>query len=208
MVDAAAAAGHREQREQWEIRPCQPSPFFLEATGYTTYKTPGGGVRAAVSMPNEGALITELPTGTEIAVSLAQFSQREGRTVPGVVPTVALAYDFERRFPQPLRATPGVKGPGLAVFAWTGDTDDDSGMLMRRSPYGAWGPSVTSPRLGGALHGTLGGNWPAPERVAALRESEQGGTWAWGHDFRPEFRELAALRRASWTLQQARGSGR
>ena len=102
-VDAAAAAGTAAGRRAVAGEALPADPFFVEATGYTTYKTPGqrAAVRAAVSMPDGGTLIAELPTGTgktEIAVSLAQFSQREGRTVLIVVPTVALAYDFERRF--------------------------------------------------------------------------------------------------------------
>ena len=137
VVDAAAAAGTATGRRAVGGEALPADPFFLEATGYTTYKTPGqrAAVRAAVSMPDEGTLITELPTGTgktEIAVSLAQFSQREGRTVLIVVPTVALAYDFERRFRSLYERRLGSKAQGLA-FAWTGDTDDDSRDVIKRA---------------------------------------------------------------------------
>jgi superfamily II DNA/RNA helicase len=198
-VDAAAAAGTSAGRRAVAGETLTADPFFAEATGYSTYKTPGqrAAVRAAVSMPDGGTLISELPTGTgktEIAVSLAQFSQREGRTVLIVVPTVALAYDFERRFRSLYERRLGSRAQGLA-FAWTGDTDGETRDVIKRSlGRGEIPLLVTSPEsLGGALHGTLK-QMAGAGRVAALVVDEAHLVTQWGYDFRPEFRELAALR--------------
>ena len=90
-------------------------------------------VRAAVSMPAGGTLIAELPTGsgkTEVALSLAEVTN--GETVIIVVPTVALAYDFERRFRDLYERHQGRKAYDLP-FAWTGDTDPEARDRMKET---------------------------------------------------------------------------
>ena len=72
-VDAAAAAGTPAGHRAASGEPLTADPFFVAATGYPTYKTPGqrAAVRAAVSMPAGGTLIAALPTGsgkTEVAL--------------------------------------------------------------------------------------------------------------------------------------------
>lgn len=197
-VDAAAAAGTSAGRRAVAGVPLTADPIFTEATAHSTYKTPGqrAAVRAAVSMPAGGTLIAELPTGsgkTEIAVSLAPFDG--GSTVVIVVPTVALAYDFERRFRDLYERRLGPRARNLA-FAWTADTDNDTRDQIKADLIRGNIPLlVTSPEsLGGALHGTLN-QMAGAGKVAALVIDEAHLVTQWGHDFRPEFRELAALRR-------------
>ena len=120
-VDQAAAAGTPAGQRAVAGEALTADPFFAEVTGYATYKTPGqrAAVRAAAAMPGGGTLIAELPTGsgkTEIAVSLTELSA--GRTVIIVVPTVALAYDFERRFRDLYQRRLGPQALDLP-FAWT-----------------------------------------------------------------------------------------
>ncbi|HUZ55200.1 MAG TPA: protein DpdF [Streptosporangiaceae bacterium] len=196
-VDAAAAAGTAAGRRVAQCDNLPADPFFAAATEHAAYKTPGqrAAVRAAASMPDGGTLIAELPTGsgkTEIAISLAHLGH--GQTVIIVVPTVALAYDFERRFRDLYERRLGRAADDL-VFAWTGDTEEDARDLMKQDLLRGNVPLlVTSPEsLGGALHGTLR-DMAGAGRVAALIVDEAHLVTQWGHDFRPEFRELATLR--------------
>jgi superfamily II DNA/RNA helicase len=182
--------------------------FFSTATHYSNYSTPGqcAAVRAVVSMPDGATLIAELPTGsgkTEVALSLTPFSP--GQTVIIVVPTIALAYDFERRFRDLYQQEMGAQAQKWP-FAWTGDTDRETRDQIRASlTAGSMPLLVTSPEsLGAALHGTLK-EMAGTGRIAALVIDEAHLVSQWGHDFRPEFRELATLR--SEILEVAIGAG-
>ena len=84
-----------------------------------------------LSVADGATLITMIPTGsgkTEVALCVA--SRFRDATTIIVVPTLALAFDFERRFQEHyLRLNPRLKRANLR-FAWTGDTD---GPTVRRS---------------------------------------------------------------------------
>lgn len=196
-VDVNAAAGSAAgQRAIHQNLP--GDPIFVEATGFGSYRSSGqrAAIRAAVAMPDDGTLVALLPTGsgkTEIAVVLAHLSRH--RTTVIVVPTLALAYDFERRFRHIVaRLHPRARSDELD-FAWTNETDSHARdrfkalLVQGKLPF-----LVTSPEsMTGALLNTLrsaadGG------RLAALVIDEAHLVTQWGRDFRPEFRQLSNLR--------------
>jgi ATP-dependent DNA helicase RecQ len=174
-------------------------PFFVANTEFRTYRTPGqrAACRAVVSARPGSTIIAMLPTGsgkTEVALSLAD-SRRASVTLI-VVPTVALAYDFERRFQD--HYAPRLK-PGAAArmkFAWTGETtDDERDRLRARVLSGKQPLLVTSPEsMTRALRNTLA-EAATRGRLAGFVIDEAHLVTHWGRSFRPEFRVLADLRR-------------
>ena len=196
-VDAAAGAGTAAGiRALHDNLPADP--FFSDATTYQTYRTAGqrAAVRAALSMPESATLIALLPTGsgkTEVATTLARLARRQTTII--VVPTVSLAYDFERRFRETFRARDDRLDPQRLVFAWTGETDSETRERFRSLLISGQVPLlVTSPEsLTGAL---LYSVRSAAEggRLRALVIDEAHLVTQWGRDFRSEFRQLADLR--------------
>lgn len=196
-IDEAAAAGTRPGRRA-EFDKLPADPFFEAATGHRSYRTAGqrAAIRAAASMAPNGTLVALLPTGsgkTEIATTLAHLARRETTII--VVPTVALAYDFERRFRETYAAKNARVNVEQMVFAWTGETDANRRKELRSHLTAGRLPLlVTSPEslTGALLHSARSA--AEAGRLRALVIDEAHLVTQWGRDFRPEFRHLAGLR--------------
>ncbi|WP_342660844.1 DEAD-box ATP-dependent RNA helicase CshB [Rhodococcus ruber] len=196
--DAAALAG-TDAGERFAEEKLKADPFFTRIAGYATYRTAGqrAACRAVMSTPEGSTIIAMLPTGsgkTEIALCL---SERRTHTVTViVVPTVALAYDFERRFRDHfVRRNTRLKADQLH-FAWTATTDEGTREAIRRRVRQGQQPLlITSPEsMTRALRQTLLES-AAGGRLQGFVIDEAHLVTQWGRDFRPEFRTLADLRR-------------
>ncbi|MGV9795278.1 protein DpdF [Gordonia sp. NPDC003422] len=212
--DAAALAGTEEGR-RFEATSLRADPFFEKSTGFKTYRTPGqrAAARAVVTTPEGSTLVAMLPTGsgkTEIALCLSDRF-KTGLTVI-VVPTVALAYDFERRFKEHyarrLKNNKRFRVDNLQ-FAWTGTTDETSRAAFKTLIADGRQPIlVTSPEsMTRALRQTLL-DTASTGRLKGFVVDEAHLVTQWGRFFRPEFRTLADLRRAVLQCSEAGGHGR
>lgn len=198
IPDAAALAGTPEGN-RFHGQPLDADPFFEQSTGYSTYRTPGqrAACRAVMSTREGSTVVAMLPTGsgkTEIALCLSD-RLKTGLTVI-VVPTVALAYDFERRFREHFaRRNKRVKAESLQ-FAWTASTDESSrNGFKTRIGNGQQPLLVTSPEsMTRALRQTLL-DAASIGRLQGFVIDEAHLVTQWGRFFRPEFRTLADLRR-------------
>jgi ATP-dependent DNA helicase RecQ len=210
-IDSAAMAGSYRGQAQVEVRDAA-DPFFTRLTGWPTYRTPGQKVaaRAAMTVANGSTLITLLPTGsgkTEVALCVAE--RLPGGVTLIVVPTVALALDFERRFQDHYaKLSPRlIKDKSSLRFAWTADTPSELREAFRNRLWQGHQPIlVTSPEsVTGALQSQLL-ELAGMGRLSAIVIDEAHLVTHWGRTFRPEFRALARLR--ADLLQRAESNAR
>ncbi len=206
--DAAALAGTNAGR-RFQEDPVLADPFFTKLTGFPKYRTAGqrAASRAAISSPEGSTIICMLPTGTgktEIALSLSARGT-SGLTVL-IVPTLALAADFERRFRDLYgRLRPKVN-PEALPFAWTSTTPEPVKATMRDLIGNGQQPIVvTSPEsMTRSLRQAM--MWAAETgRLRGIVIDEAHLVTQWGRSFRPEFRTLADFRRD--LLQRAADNG-
>jgi ATP-dependent DNA helicase RecQ len=209
--DSAALAG-TDEGVRFTTEPLQADPFFLDTTGFETYRTPGqrASCRAVMTAPEGSTLISMLPTGsgkTEIALCLANRA-KSGLTII-VVPTVALARDFERRFREHFARRNGRVDPSKLNFAWTGNTDDSTRDQFKQAISKGQQPLlVTSPEsMTRALRQTLL-DAASTGRLQGFVIDEAHLVTQWGRDFRPEFRMLADLRRDLLEIAERDGRSR
>jgi superfamily II DNA or RNA helicase len=201
IPDAAALAGTVEGM-RFHAEPLPADPFFKEITEFDSYRTPGqrAACRAVMTAPEASTVIAMLPTGsgkTEVALCLSERS-RYGVTVI-VVPTVALAYDFERRFRDHFARKNRSNrrfNPDALHFAWTARTDEATRATIKQQiTQGQQRLLVTSPEsMTRALRQTLR-EAAAIGRLQGFVVDEAHLVTQWGRFFRPEFRTLADLRR-------------
>lgn len=178
-----------ERREYGRHAPGDP---FLDGTPWPDYRSAAQrqAVRAVLTAPPGSTLVVGLPTGAGKSLCLHLPSVLSDRRLTVVVvPTTALALDQER-------SVRGVIGHDTAYHGGTGTrVQERNAAIRQRIRRGEQRLLFTSPEsllrsLAGPLYGCarLG-------LINTLAIDEAHIIDQWGDEFRPEFQEIAGLRR-------------
>jgi len=177
---------------------CEADPFISDATGFSTYSSPGQreAVRAVFLMRADETLLVNLPTGSGkslVGQAPALVHKLEGSLTIFVVPTVALAIDQERAMADYIRRTDQVAS--VWPLAWYGGlTKEKRAEIRMRLRNGTQRILFTSPE---ALTTTLLGAVTEAANAGMLQYlviDEAHLITQWGDAFRPSFQALAGLR--------------
>ncbi len=188
-VDSAAVAS--EARRDYGD-PLPGDPFLDRFEPYRTYRCIGQreAIRAALTAPPGATLAVNLPTGSgkSLAAYLPGLLDTTGLTVV-VVPTTALAIDQERAVgsyvPHPTAFFSSSDGAASERNQWIiSRLRQGTQQLIFTSPESLI-HSLAAPLYTVAVQGLL--------KVLAIDEAHIVDQW--GDEFRPEFQEIAGLRR-------------
>lgn len=177
---------------------CQIDPFIQQATGFSTYSSPGQreAVRAAFLMPKSETLIVNLPTGSGkslVGQAPSLVQSEEGHLTVFVVPTVALAIDQERA----MKALFLERNPTRLPWplAWYGGlSKEERSGIRQRLRNGTQRILFTSPEaLTTSLLGAIS-EVATNGMLSYLVIDEAHLVTQWGDAFRPAFQALAGLR--------------
>ncbi len=177
---------------------CAADPFVQNATGFTTYSSPGQreALRAAFLMPEGDTLIVNLPTGSGkslVGQAPALVQREDGQITVFVVPTVALALDQERAMQALFTKKDPTRQPWR--LAWYGGlSKEDRAGIRQRLRSGTQRILFTSPEaLTTSLLGAVS-DAAANGMLKYFVIDEAHLVTQWGDAFRPSFQALAGLR--------------
>lgn len=173
-----------------------PGDPFLSLLGHETYQSVGQreAVRAILTSPPGATLVVNLPTGSGKSLCAhlpAQLKSDPVGVTIVVVPTVALAIDQERAF----REKTGVRYATAYYSDNSIDGQERRDEIRDRIRQGTQSIVFTSPE---GLIESLSHSVYQAARQGFLRYfiiDEAHIVEQWGDEFRPEFQELAGLRR-------------
>ena len=174
---------------------------LIRAAGHSSYRseTQRAAVGAMLTMPDAGALMVSMPTGSgkSLLFQLGALTWRRadpGACVIVIVPTIALADDHERT----LRAMPGLEGSRALTRALEPGRRSDTLDAFRRGevPVLLLSPEAAFGSAGEALLEAAKSQedkFGVAGRLVAVFIDEAHIVESWGRTFRPEFQRLPAL---------------
>ncbi len=169
---------------------------FLSVLGHETYQSVGQreAIRAILTIPRNATLVVNLPTGSGKSLCAhlpAQLKSEPVGVTIVIVPTVALAIDQERAF----REKTGTSYATAYYSDTSVDGQERRDEIRDRIRQGTQSIVFTSPE---GLIKSLSHSVYQAARQGFLRYfiiDEAHIVEQWGDEFRPEFQELAGLRR-------------